>query len=75
MRHHQHTVTWPEVIYDRHGTSDVPGRPLTYRCTRCLDCDWTRTTRTYGEAVELMTEHEMFFALAAPFTGLATAAA
>ena len=48
-----------EVIYDRHGTSDVPGQPLTYRRTRCMDCDWTGTTRTYAEAVELLTEHEL----------------
>ena len=75
MRYQGHLVTWPEVIYDRHGTSDVVGQPLTYRRTCCLDCDWTVTTRTYAEAVELRTEHELFFALAAPLTDLATAAA
>jgi hypothetical protein len=68
-----HLVTWPEVIYDRHGTSDVAGRPLTYRRLRCMDCDWTGTTRTYAEAVELRTEHELFFTLAAGLTDLATA--
>ncbi len=65
MRHQEHLVTWPEVIYDRHGISDVAGRPLTYRRLRCMDCDWTGTTRTYAEAVELRTEHELFFTLAA----------
>ena len=75
MRHDQHMVTWPEVIFDKHGTSDVPGRPLTYRRTRCTDCDWTVTTRTYAEAVDLRTEHELFSTLAVPRTDLAAAAA
>jgi len=75
MRHHQHMVTWPEVIYDHHGTSDVPGEPLTYRRTRCVDCDWTGTTKTYAEAVDLLTEHELFSTFTVPLTDLAAAVA
>ena len=75
MRHDQHVVTWPEVIFDKHGTSGVPGQPLTYRRTRCTDCDWTVTNRTYAEAVDLRTEHERFFTLAVQPTDLAAAAA
>ena len=75
MRHDQHVVTWPEVIFDKHGTSDVPGRPLTYRRTRCTDCDWTVTTRTYAEAADLLTEHELFPTSAGQRTDLAAAAA
>ena len=75
MRHDQHLVTWPEVIFDKYGTPGVPGRPLTYRRTQCTDCDWTVTTRTYAEAVDLRTEHELFSPFAVPRTDLAAAAA
>ena len=75
MRHHQHMVTWPEVIFDKHGTSGVPGQPLTYRRTRCTDCDWMVTTRTYAEAVDLRTEHELFSTFAVPRIDLAAAVA
>ena len=75
MRHHQHAVAWPEVIFDRHGSSDVDGQPLTYRRTRCTDCDWTVTTRTYAEAADLLTEHELFSTSAGQRTDLAATAA
>ena len=66
MRHDQHMVTWPEVIFDQYGTSDVPGQPLTYRRSRCTDCDWTVTTRTYAEAGRSAYQHELFSTLAVP---------
>ena len=72
---HQHVVMWPEVIFDAHGTSDIPGQPLTYRRTQCADCDWTVTTRTYAEAVDLCTEHELFSTHAVDRADLAAAAA
>ena len=57
---HQHVVTWPGVIFDLRRTSNIPGQPLTYRRTRCADCDWTAMTRTYAEAVDLCADHELF---------------